>query len=294
MAIESVVKAEDLGTFISPQDLSQILAPGLRRSSMIKSYFVDPEEERTNRIMDFAAQVANLFLEFYPDKIVTQVLIQFQRLLNDFLDDYGPNRYFTKLHIANHYLALLDYRLSLVGSKLSPCHIDYVRDLLGINKGKTFSYFSMKKVQSDLLAAGYLQRKRREVYSPLLKNKVSQIVNDLVLLFPKMEEELEQLQEQAFYLIDERIVPRINVDDAALVIVSSLLPYFIEDKIIMNTFWLIIEDKFNIELDFLRRKVYRFRSLLKKKNMNGLLGLGSEVEERCEIDECTSNNNKYV
>ena len=227
MATESLaVKAEEkLGTYISPHDLSQILSPGLRKASIVKSYFVDAEEERFNKIMEFATKVANCFLEFYPDKIVSGVLIQFQRFLPDLLDDYD-NRYFTKNHIAIHYLALLDYRLSLVGSKLSPKHIEYVRELLGIRKTKIFSFFSVKKTQSDLIAAGYIQRKHRNIYSPLLKDRVSQFVNDLSLLFPKFEEDFDRLQDKAFFLIDERIVPRIDIELAALVIVSSLLPFF--------------------------------------------------------------------
>ena len=183
MAIVAEAEEQKLGTFLTPSDLNQILSPTLRKQSVVKSYFIDPEEERTDRIMEYTTSLANIFLEYYPGKLITEVLIQFQRLLPDILADYGKNKYFTKNHIANHFLALLDYRLTMVGTKLSPKHIDLVREMLAIKKGKTFSFFSMKMVQSELLAAGYLQRKRREVFSPLLKNKVNQIVNDLSMLF---------------------------------------------------------------------------------------------------------------
>ena len=293
MATESVaIKAEDLGTFISPHDLSKILSPGLRKVSIVKSYFVDPEQEKFDRMMDFCTKVANIFLEFYPDKIVTDVLIQFQRLLPDFLEDYG-NRYFTKNHIAAHYLALLDYRLSLVGSKLSPKHIELVRDVMGFKKTKVFSFFSIKKVQSDLLTAGYLQRKNREIYRPLLKDRVSQIVNDLVLFFPDLEEDLDLVQDKAFFLADERIIPRIDLDMAALVIVTSLLPFFIVDQGVINAFWLIIKDQFNIDLDYLKRKVYRYRGLIRKMDENGRIGL-DKVDERSASDGCSSNIAEYV
>ena len=291
MAVESVaIKAEEkLGTFLTPSDLSQILAPGLRKASVVKSYFVDAELERENRIMEFATQLSNIFLEYYPGKLVTEVLLQFQKLLPDFLEDYG-SKYFTKNHIANHFLALFDYRLNMVGSKLSPKHIDEVRDLLAIKKGKTFSFFSMKKVQSQLFASGYLQRKKREIFNPMLKNKVSQIINDLAIIFPDYEEKLDLLQELAFDLIDERHIPRINIDDAALVIVSSLLPYYISDRRIMRTIWVILDDQFDMELEYLKRKVYRYRSQLRKKNQNGQSGLGrNNVEDRGVGDECSSN-----
>ncbi|NPD89007.1 MAG: hypothetical protein HGN29_09785 [Asgard group archaeon] len=293
MATESLaVKAEEkLGTYISPHDLSQILSPGLRKASIVKSYFVDAEEERFNKIMDFATKVANCFLEFYPDKIVSGVLIQFQRFLPDLIDDYDK-RYFTKNHIAIHYLALLDYRLSLVGSKLSPKHIEYVRELLDIRKTKIFSFFSVKKTQSDLIAAGYIQRKHKNIYSPLLKDRVSQFINVLALLFPEFEEDLDRLQDKAFFLIDERVVPRIDIELAALVIVSSLLPFFIFDRSVTNTIWLIVKDEFNIELDFLKRKVYRYRGLIRKKNIAGLLGLGKMEESANNAN--TSDINKYV
>ena len=289
MAVEtvSIRNSEDvLGTFISPQDLTQILSPALRKQSIVRSYFTQADEDRTNRIMAFINSIANIFFEYYPSKIITEIVIQFQRLLPEFLEDYGENRYFTKKHAANHYLALLDYRLNMVGTKLSPKHVDLVRSLLGIKKSKIFSYFSVKKVQADLLTSGYLQRKKREVFSPMLKNRVSQIVNEFILVYPKLEMDLEALQKMAYELIDEKMIPRINIEEAAIVIVSSLLPFFLSERGLMGSFWIIIRDQYHIELEYLKRKVYRYRSLLKKSDFVNELGLGlgfnNFVEEKSE------------
>ena len=290
MSVATIQQTEELGSYLSSQDLSQILAPGLRKASIIKSYFVDPEEDRTNRIMDFVTQLSNIFLEYYPSKLVTETTLQFQRLLPDFLEDYGTSRYFTKNHIANHFLALLDFRLSLVGSKLSPNHIDNVRKLLGLQKGKIFSYFAMKQTQSDLLAAGHIQRKRNNVYTPLLKSRVAQVVNEVIMYFPDKELTLTKLQETAFDLIDERIVPRIDVEDAALVIVSSLLSYYVKDNGLIRAYWVFIENNYKLDIELLKRKIYRYRSLLKKENKNGRLGLGKKVDERGKYNGCTSYN----
>ena len=301
MAVETkavIRNTEDgLGTYLSPHDLSQILSPALRKQSTVRSYFINAEEDRTNRIMDFVSSIANIFFEYYPSKIVTEVVIQFQRFLPEFLDDYGNNRYFTKKHAANHYLALLDYRLTMVGAKLSPKHVNLVRNLLGISKSKILSYFSVKKVQADLLTSGYLQRKKREVFSPMLKNRVSQIVNEFILLYPKLETDLEDLQKMAYELIDEKLVPKINVEEAALVIVSSLLPFFLSERGLMGSFWLIIRDKYHIELEYLKRKVYRYRSLLKRNNFNALglgLGLNNSVEEKSEDYGYSSMAREFV
>ena len=115
-------------------------------------------------------------------------------------------------------------------------------------------------------------------------------MNDLAMIFPNFEEKFDLLQELAFDLIDERQIPRINIDDAAVVIVSSLLPYYISDRSIMNTVWVILGDQFSIEIEYLKRKVYRYRSQLKKKNQNGQSGLGkNNVEDRGVSDECSSN-----
>ncbi|MHA1667509.1 MAG: hypothetical protein ACTSUR_02530 [Candidatus Heimdallarchaeaceae archaeon] len=291
----AVAQAEEkLGTFLTSSDLSQILAPTLRKQCIVKSYFINPEEDRIERIMDFVSQISNIFLEYYPHKLITEVLIQFQRFLPDFLDDYGPKRYFTKKHAANYFLALLDYRLTLVGSKLSPKHVDLVKELLELKGSKAFSFFSCKKVQTELLAAGYLQRRRREIYSPLLKNKVGQIVSDLTYLFPNFEENLLKLQEKAYSLIEEKIVPKIDIDDAALVLVISLIPYYIQGKRIMISFWIIIQEKFDIDIEAFKRKVYRFRSLLKKKDQESYLGLGKNVEDGCIGHGNTSFNRKFV
>jgi len=288
MAVETVeirnTTEEVLGTYLSPHDLSQILSPTLRKQSTVRSYFIRAEEDRSNGIMDFVNSIANIFFEYYPSKIITEVVIQFQKLLPEFLEDYGENRYFTKKHVANHYLALLDYRLSMVGAKLSPKHVNLVRTLLGIKKSKILSYFSVKKVQADLLTSGYLQRKKRKVFSPMLKNRVSQIVNEFILIYPKLEMDLEALQKMAYELIDEKLVPKINIDEAALVIVSSLLPFFISERGLMGSFWIIIRDQYHIELEYLKRKVYRYRSLLKKSNFENEMGLGlglnNSVEEK--------------
>ncbi len=287
MAVETVAirnTEESLGTYISAQDLSLILSPALRKQSIVRSYFTSNEEDRTNRIMDFINSIANVFFEHYPSKIITEIVIQFQRLLPEFLEDYGDNRYFTKKHAANYYLALLDFRLNMVGAKLSPKHVDLVRNLLDIKKSKILSYFSVKKVQADLLTSGYLQRKKREVFSPMLKNRVSQMINEFILVFPKLEMDLESLQKTAYDLIDEKLIPRINVEEAALVIVTSLLPYHLSERGLMGSFWIIIRDKYHIELEYLKRKVYRYRSLLKKSafitEMGLGLGLNNSVEEK--------------
>ncbi len=281
MSVASTIQQnEELGTFLSTHDLSQILAPGLRKSSIIRSYFVDPEEDRTNRIMEIITTISNIFLEYYPSKLVTDTTIQFQRFLPDFIQDFGSNKYFTKNVIANYFLALLDFRLSLVGSKISPNHIELVRDVLGMKKGKTFSYFAVKQIQSELLAAGYIQRKRNPVFSPLLKSRVANIVNETILYFPDKELKLMKLQEKAFDLIDDRIIPRIDVEDAAFVIVSSLLSYYIRDNGIIRAYWIFITKHYKQDVEFLKRKVYRYRSMLKKENSDGRLGLGYNVEAR--------------
>ena len=230
--------------------------------------------------MEIATRISNVFLEFFPDKIVTDATIQFQRFLPDFILDFGSNKYFTKNVIANYYLALLDFRLSLVGSKISPSHIEKVREALGLQRGKVFSFFAVKQTQSELLAAGYIQRKRQPVYSPLLKSKVANIVNETILYFPDKELELTKLQEKAFDLIDNQIVPRIDVEEAAFVIVSSLLCYFIRDNSIIRMYWVFISRHYHKDLEFLKRKVYRYRSMLKKRNSDDSLGLGLFVDER--------------
>lgn len=283
-----------LGTYLSPHDLSQILAPGLRKASIVKSYFVNPEEDRTNRIMTFIDQLSNIFLEYYPSKIVTEVIMQFQKLLPDFLEDYGSNKYFTKNHVANHFLALLDFRLTLVGNKLSPNHIEHVRDFLGLKKGKIFSYFSMKKTQSELFAAGYIQRKRNNIFSPMLKNRVTQLINEIVLFSPQNEGTLDFIQRKAFDLIDDRIIPKIDVEDAALVMVSSLLTLYISDRGMIHAYWILLENKYKVDLEFLKRKIYRYRSLIKRKNANNELGLGNFVEKRSIDHGNTSIHSRYL
>ena len=289
MSVATIQQTEELGTFLSTHELSQILAPGLRKASIIKSYFVDPEEDRTNRIMEIVTTISNIFLEFFPSKLVTEATIQFQRYLPDFIEDFGSNRYFTKNVIANYYLALLDFRLSLVGSKISPNHIDLVRDTLGLQKGKIFSYFGVKQVQSELLAAGYIQRKRNPVFSPLLKSKVANIVNEIILYFPDKEIALMNLQEKAFDLIDEHIIPKIDVEDAAFVIVSSLISYYITENGLIRAYWIFISKHYRQDVEYLKRKVYRYRSMLKKKNSDGSLGLGKNVDERSRNYDDTSN-----
>ena len=285
----SLTQAEELGTFLSSQDLVQILEPGVRKSGLIKSYFVDPEEERTNNIMAVVSRISYIFLEFFPSKIVTDATIQFQRFLPDFILDFGSNKYFTRNVIARYYLALLDFRLSLVGSKISPSHIDLVRDSLGMKKSKSFTFFGVKQTQSELLAAGYIQRKRNPVFSPLLKSKVSNIVNETILYFPDKEVELARLQEKAFDLIDVQVIPRIDVDEAAFVIVSSLLSYYIRDSGIIRAYWIFIGKHYEKSVDLLKNKVYRYRSMIKKKNRDGSLGLGLNVDERSRNYGYTSN-----
>jgi hypothetical protein len=163
-----------------------------------------------------------------------------------------------------------------------------------MKKGKIFTYFGVKQTQSELLAAGYIQRKRNPVFNPLLKSKVANIVNETILYFPDKELELMKLQEKAFDLIDERIIPRIDVDEAAFVMVSSLLNYYIRENSLIRAYWIFIAKHYKHNVEFLKRKVYRYRSMLKKRNSDGRLGLGKYVAERSKNYGGTSNTSRNL
>ncbi len=269
--VASEFKVGQLGGYISSADLSQILSSGIRKQSLVKSYFSNPEDERINRIMTFTNHIGNQLIEYFPLKIITEVTIHFQRLVPKFLEDYGDSRYFTRLHVANHFLALLDYRLSLVGSKLSPKHIDLISKNLDYQRGKTktFSFFAMKKVQNDLLAAGFIQRKRKMIYSPLLISKVNQAICGLEQAFPQLENLWIRVREESLKLIESQIVPKINIDDCAIVILATLIPFYCKkERGLMKVIWMYLEHHYNIDIGYIKRKVYRFRSMLRKNHLN--------------------------
>ncbi|MCK4844850.1 MAG: hypothetical protein KAS95_04195 [Candidatus Heimdallarchaeota archaeon] len=267
MSVVSEFQVGQLGGYISSTDLSQILSSGIRKQRIVKSYFSNPEDERINRIMTFTHQIGNLLIEYFPSTIITEVTIHFQRLVPLFLEDYGDCRYFTRLHVANHFLALLDYRLSLVGSKLSPKHIDLISQNLDYQRGKTktFSFFAMKKVQNDLLTAGFIQRKRKMIYSPLLSSKVNQAICGLEQAFPHLEDLWSRVREESLRLISLQFVPKINIDDCAIVILATLIPFYcVKERGLMKVIWMYLEHHYNIDIDYIKRKVYRFRSMLRK------------------------------
>jgi len=262
--IVSESKKEKLGTYISQQDLSQILSSNNVSSKLTKSYFVNPEEDRINRIMEFVQEIANIMLEYLPENIIKQIIIQFQNLIPAFLNDFG-DKYFTKKHIANYFLALLDYRLSLVGGKLSPKHIDEIVEVTGMTKGRTFSYFQVKQIQLELIAAGYIKKKRKIILLPLLKTKVTQICYDFIQEFPSLGEKFHKIREKSYQIIDMQKYPQIDVDEAALIIVTALFPYFFSMGEINQKFWPLVVQNYNMELKAFKQRIYRYRSILKKE-----------------------------
>ncbi|MHA1685303.1 MAG: hypothetical protein ACTSYD_02720 [Candidatus Heimdallarchaeaceae archaeon] len=270
----AIQKSENyLGTFLSQRDMEAILPRHWRPSNARGRYFSDYEEIKIKQIMDTAQDLASLFYELYASKFVTEVLLQFQSLLPHILEEY-QDKYFTKNHIATYFLAIFDYRLSMIGSKLFPKDIEYVRSSLGLRKGKVFSYFAMKRAQQLLFAAGFLKRRRNSVITPLLRVKIAQYVNKFRALFPSYDSQWDSLQDFANDLVDAKIIPHIELDEAAFTIVITLVPICIP-QINSRVLWHTIRDNFDIpNIMILQRRAHRFRYRVRKNFIDNVFEKG--------------------
>ncbi len=271
-----VKKSEKLGSFISHQDLCNILS-GPRKAQILNSYFSNTVDQRSQRALEFVELLANCFYEDLPSRIVEDTVEVFDMVLHKLINIEGENKYLTRSKIALYFTALLDYRLNLVGSKISVNHFSRIQCLPQV--GKKCNLFNMKKIQQELINNGIIEKKRKRVYIPLLLSKVSTIINHLISLYPKEVVFLRKLENKAKWLISRNLMPRTDTLRASFSIIGVLLKVNAPQSDISKTFWEIVKDVYKLDRIIQRRTTYRYTVYLKEKKVFTSLKISSKSDD---------------
>ncbi|MHA1400974.1 MAG: hypothetical protein ACTSQE_11560 [Candidatus Heimdallarchaeaceae archaeon] len=253
---------EPLGTYISDYDTKQILSSGIRKRNWIRAYHTDQRRNREKYILDFLDIVISTVDSYFNSNIIDECAQLFKHYLPKFLERFEEN-YFTSNYIAMYFLALLDYRLSLVGGKISPKHLEPFYDLPKITSG-VFSFINMKKIQAELYTAGIIKRQRRRDFYLPLRTKINDFINLVLSSFPELEEKMRRIEKIVYKLISDRIIPGTNYDEAAITMVMAVSQYFFTLKY-RKDLWDFIEDCYGQQKEKILRATYRFRARLKEK-----------------------------
>jgi hypothetical protein len=123
----------------------------------------------------------------------------------------------------------------------------------------------MKKTQIELIQAGYITKIRKIGYTLKLKDNYCQIISKMMSIYPQYKDKLSKVEVAGYDLIHSKAIPKLDVKKSAGVVIASLLPVYFKKKVEKQNLWKYVEEIVNEDEEKLKRKVYRFRSNLRKK-----------------------------
>jgi len=220
-------------------------------------------EERVQRCLD---ETINILQDHIPKEIIIQAVTQFESIQFLLISDrLNQNKHFTKNQIVTAFLAILDNVMSLIYENVTLSHFDLLRrNMRGLSNGKSFSYNNMKKKQIELIQADYITRIRKIGYTLKLKDNYCQIISKMMSIYPQHKEQLGKVEVAGYDLVHSKAIPKLEVKKSACVVIASLLPVYFKKKKEQQNLWKYVEEIVNEDEEQLKRKVYRFRSNLRK------------------------------
>ncbi len=258
-----LIAKETLGSYLSANDAQKILSKGVRKKAWLKAYSLDNKTYKERYTEDYLNKIISSLESYFNDDILKETAQLFKVNLQIFINNF-KGKYFTSNYVALYYLALLDHRLNLIGAKLTTNHFKKLKDLPKITS-RVFTYSKMKRIQSELYSAGIIRRNKRNDYYVSLRAKVRDFINFLFLHFSEYENKLRAIEAIVFQLIDYRLSPGVDYDNAAKTMVMTIASYYF-DQLTKKEIWKVIEQNYGIDSKTkLLKATYRYRSKLKKK-----------------------------
>ncbi|MHA2357254.1 MAG: hypothetical protein ACXABK_00610 [Candidatus Heimdallarchaeaceae archaeon] len=231
-----------------------------------KNKFIRALERQEERVQECIDEIILILQEHVQKEILIQAVTQFENLQFSLITDkLKKNKNLTRNQIVTTFLAILDNLLSLIYEQLTPAHFELLRySMEGLSEGKTFSYNTMKKYQINLIQEGYISKIRKLSYTLKLKDQYCQMLSHMMSIFPEYNEKLHDLEIEGYNLIHSKAIPKTDVKKSAVVVIGSLVSSYFEKKDEKQRIWRYLEDVIDEEEKQIMRKVYRFKSNLKK------------------------------
>ena len=83
-------------------------------------------------------------------------------------------------------------------------------------------------------------------------------------VYPQYKNQLSEVEVAGYDLIHSRAIPKLEVTKSAVVVIASLLPIYFKKKEEKQNIWKYVEEIVDEDEEQLKRKIYRFRSNLRK------------------------------
>lgn len=224
-------------------------------------------ERQEVRVQECIDEMLVVLSDHIPQEILIQAVTQFESIqLRMITNRIKENKHFTKNQIAIVFLAILDNLLALIYDKIIPEYFSILRhNIQGMSNGKSFCYNTMKKTQIELFQDGYVSRIKKLGFTLLLKDRFCQILSNMITIYPQYIDELHELEIHGYNLIHSKSIPKIDVTKSAAVVVGSLIKTYFTKKDDQEKLWKYVEEITDEDYNQFRRKIYRFRSNLKKE-----------------------------
>ena len=88
----------------------------------------------------------------------------------------------------------------------------------------------------------------------------------MMSIYPQYIDRLSEIEVAGYELVHSKAVPKLEVRKSAAVVVGSLIPTYFKKREEQELFWKYLESITDEEENKIKRKVYRFRSNLKKED----------------------------
>ena len=231
-----------------------------------KDRFINSLEKQEERVQECIDEIINVLQDHIPKEILIQAVTQFESIqLILITDKINSKKHFTRNQIATIFLAILDNILSLIYENISSLHFDLLRkNMQGLSDGKSFSYNNMKKIQIELIQSGCITKIRKIGYTLKLKDSYCQIISNMMSVYPQYKNQLSEIEITGYDLIHSKAIPKLEVNISAAVLIGSLLPVYFKKNEEKEILWRYVEEITNEDESQLKRKIYRFRSNLRK------------------------------
>ncbi|MCE7741893.1 MAG: hypothetical protein GOP50_05500 [Candidatus Heimdallarchaeota archaeon] len=238
-----------------------------------KEKFLQSLDRQEERVQDCIDEIVDILQEHIQREFLIQTVTQFENLqLLLIVKKLNKSKHFTRNQIVINFLAILDNLLASIYEKLTPSHFEVLRlNMEGLSSGKSFSYNIMKKVQIELIQKGYISKIRKLGYTLKLKDQYCQIINHMMSIYPQHLDKLSDMEIAGYGLVHSKSIPKLEVTKSAAVVIGSQIPTYFEKKEEQELFWKYLEGITDEDETKIKRKVYRFRTNLKKEDEDSSL-----------------------
>ncbi|MHA1200718.1 MAG: hypothetical protein ACTSQF_15470 [Candidatus Heimdallarchaeaceae archaeon] len=202
--------------------------------------------------------------------IFTEAFLQFQ-YLNDLLQESHSNDVsFNNDDMLAYFLAILDATLILHGQELQEKHLYRILKFWGVEK--ELSVFSRKITQAkSILENANLLRDNSKICTEELLFKSNLLIDYLKDILPQHSYQLEQILEHTETLAQKGISPYASVSDAALIMIVSFFPLYLDIPAAKLCIMLHLQKDLQINLTVLKKDVARFAQRLDKFKLQKFL-----------------------